>query len=151
MKSKGSDNDKCCPLGPTPKASSLAISKVMRANISHGTGPELLIRKTLREIGLSGYRLNWKGAPGRPDIAFPSKKVAVFVHGCFWHRCPYCRPSLPKTHTTFWKCKFERNVERDRKKTKALKKQGWKVFVFWECQVKKDPRRLALKVKGCVR
>ena len=66
-------------------------------------------RKTLREIGLSGYRLHWKKAAGRPDIAYPGRKIAIFVHGCFWHRCPYCDLPLPKSHPEFWSEKFKRN------------------------------------------
>ena len=138
-------------MGPSPPASSEVTSKTMKANIARDTGPELTMRRALRDIGLLGYRLNWKGAPGRPDIAYPNHRVAIFVHGCFWHRCPYCKPSLPKTHTDFWRRKFERNVTRDRRKIAALKKRGWKVFVFWECQIKKDSIRLASKARGYVK
>ena len=67
----------------------------MRANRARNTGPELRLRKALREAGLGGYRLNWKKAPGRPDIAYPGRKVAIFVHGCYWHHCPRCYPNLP--------------------------------------------------------
>ena len=120
-----------------PDPSSEMTTKVMKANKGKNTKPELAVRQMLREAGHPGYRLNWKKAPGRPDIAYPGKKVAIFINGCFWHRCPYCNLSTPKTHSEFWQQKFERNVERDQKKTKELKDAGWKVFTIWECRIKK--------------
>jgi DNA mismatch endonuclease, patch repair protein len=120
-----------------------ATSRVMSANRGKNTSPELILRKALYQRGLRGYRLHWTKAPGRPDIAFPGKKVAVFVNGCFWHRCPYCRPSMPRTNVDFWTAKFERNKERDRRKRKELKDAGWKVIVVWECQIKKN-------ISGCL-
>jgi DNA mismatch endonuclease (patch repair protein) len=114
------------------------------------TKPEMSLRKALRLIGIPGYRLHWKKAPGRPDVVYPSSKIAIFIHGCFWHRCPYCNPPLPKTHTDFWAKKFERNMERDVVKIKVLKAEGWKVLVFWECGIKKDAIECANKVKACL-
>ena len=110
----------------------------MRANKGKATSPEMKLRKVLRENGHPGYRVNWKKAPGRPDIAYPGRKVAIFVNGCFWHRCPYCSLSLPKSHTEFWKEKFERNTERDKRKTEELVSMGWTVITVWECELK-DP------------
>ncbi len=121
-----------------PPPSSEVTSKVMRANKGKGTGPELILRRALREAGLGGYRLNWKKAPGRPDIAYPGRKVAIFVNGCFWHRCPHCDLPLPKSHTEFWKQKFDRNVERDERKREELRDQGWKVLTVWECEIEGD-------------
>ncbi len=121
-----------------PEPSSEVTTKVMRANKGKDTKPELIVRHLLREAGHPGYRLNWKKAPGRPDIAYPGKKVAIFINGCFWHRCPYCNLSTPRTHSDFWSKKFERNVERDQRKTKELEDAGWKVFTIWECRIKKD-------------
>ena len=109
----------------------------MRSNKGKGTGPELVLRKSLRENGLPGYRVNWKKAPGRPDIAYPGRKVAIFVNGCFWHRCPRCDLPLPKTHTDFWLKKFNRNIERDARKTKELEDSGWIVITVWECDIRK--------------
>ena len=83
-----------------------------------------------------GYRLCWKKAPGSPDIAFPSRRLAIFVHGCYWHRCPYCQPDVPKQHSLFWAQKFAANQERDLRKNKQLGDQGWRVVTIWECQVK---------------
>lgn len=84
--------------------------------------------------------------PGKPDIAFVGRKVAVFVHGCFWHGCPHCQPRRPKTHKGFWNAKLDRNKERDAEKAKALKQAGWTVITLWECRVKKDAGREAGRV-----
>lgn len=119
-----------------PSATNEHVRKSMRGNKRRDTKPELLMRKRLREAGLTGYRLDWKVA-GHPDIAWPGKKVAVFVHGCFWHRCPHCKPSAPKSHVEYWTVKFERNVERDRECREALERDGWRVHVVWECELKK--------------
>lgn len=101
------------------------------------TTPELIVRKALRENGYSGYRLQWK-VPGRPDIAYPGKKVAIFINGCFWHRCPICNPPIPATNTDFWIAKFSDNVSRDQRKHEQLAESGWTVIVIWECEIKKD-------------
>lgn len=114
-----------------------AVHKSMQGNRGKDTKPEMLVRKRLRAAGLVGYRLQWHVA-GRPDIAYPSKKVAIFVNGCFWHRCPHCNLPMPKSHQEFWKAKFDRNVARDRKNVAALEADGWHVHVIWECQLKKD-------------
>jgi DNA mismatch endonuclease (patch repair protein) len=89
-------------------------------------------------MGYRGYRLNWKKAPGRPDIAYPARRIAIFVNGCFWHRCPKCNLGNPKGNSEYWKQKFERNVERDRRNTCELLDMDWCVFVIWECELKKD-------------
>lgn len=118
---------------PIPKRelTSLIMSRIRGKN----TKPELLLRKALCKAGLRGYRLHWKKAPGRPDICYPSKKIAIFVHGCFWHRCPHCKPAMPKSHQAFWREKFQKNRLRDREKARLLKRSGWKIFSFWECRV----------------
>ena len=125
--------------GRSPVASSEAVSKSMRSNKGRDTGPELKVRRMLRDMGYPGYRLNWKKAPGKPDITYPGRKIAIFVNGCFWHRCPNCALSLPKSHTEFWKAKFDRNVERDRRNIDDLESEGWRVLVIWECEIKKHP------------
>lgn len=119
-----------------PPPTSKVTTKVMRSNKGKDTHPELVLRKALREAGYPGYRINWKKVPGRPDIAYPGRKIAIFVNGCFWHRCPHCNLPLPKSHTDFWQQKFERNIERDRRKTKELEKLGWNVVTIWECEIK---------------
>jgi DNA mismatch endonuclease (patch repair protein) len=110
----------------------------MQANKSKNTKPELLVRARLREAGCTGYRLHWKKAPGKPDICFPGRRVAIFVNGCFWHRCPHCALPLPKTNVEFWKAKFERNRARDSRDNALLVQDGWTVIVVWECMLKKE-------------
>lgn len=123
------------------------VSRVMRANKSKNTQPELLLRKALWRNGLRGYRLHQKHLPGKPDIAFTTYKVALFVNGCFWHRCPHCQLSLPKTNTDFWREKFQRNIARDQDKQAELTKHNWKVAVIWECQIKEDVTAQVHRVK----
>ena len=110
----------------------------MQGNKRQNTKPELLVRQRLREAGLTGYRLQWKKAPGRPDIAFPGRKIAIFVNGCFWHRCPHCNPSMPKRNVEFWEAKFRRNVERDQRAIAELEAMGWTPITIWECELKRD-------------
>ncbi len=113
----------------------------MQANRGKHTKPELELRRLLREAGYPGYRLHWKKAPGRPDIAYPGRKVAIFVNGCFWHRCPYCNPPTPKSHSEFWEAKFSTNQQRDATKTAELERSGWTAVTVWECRLKADPTR----------
>lgn len=136
-------------LGPPPKPSSAVVSKVMKSNRAKDTRLEVTMRKSLRKAGLKGLVLNPRNIVGRPDIAFPKKKVAVFVHGCFWHGCPRDY-SLPKTHSSFWKRKIIRNKERDKRKRKELEKAGWKVFEFWEHEVKRNAFKCASRVRRYV-
>lgn len=119
-----------------PPATNEHVRKSMQGNKRANTKPELLVRQRLREAGLTGYRLQWK-VPGHPDIAWPGKKVCIEVRGCFWHRCPHCQLSMPKSHVEYWAMKFDRNVERDAETTARLAELGWKVHVIWECQLKK--------------
>ena len=121
---------------PQPPTSD-SVVKSMRSNKRKDTSPELSVRKALRDAGYPGYRLQWK-VPGRPDICYPGRKVAVFVNGCFWHRCPFCNLPIPKHNSDFWRDKFEKNVARDKKNIGILEDQGWTVVVLWECQIKSD-------------
>jgi len=121
--------------GRAPIPEKEITSKVMSSIRAKHTKPELILRKALYHNGLSGYRLHWKKVAGRPDITYPAAKIAIFVNGCFWHRCPHCNPPFPKTHMEFWADKFERNIERDQRKVKELEEQKWIVIVFWECQI----------------
>ena len=122
---------------PSPPASNYAVHKSMQGNKRANTKHELLVRERLRKAGLTGYRLQWK-APGHPDIAWPGKRVAIEVRGCFWHRCPHCNPSTPKKNTEYWEAKFARNTERDAENVRKLEEMGWRVHVIWECQLKKN-------------
>jgi DNA mismatch endonuclease, patch repair protein len=119
----------------SPVSSSDSVSRIMSANRHKDTKPEILLRKALWSVGLHGYRLHPKGVPGRPDIVFVKHQLAVFVHGCFWHRCPNCKLPLPKTNSVFWKKKFYANQLRDNRKTTQLESLGWKVVTVWECEV----------------
>lgn len=121
-------------------------SRVMKANKGKDTKPEQMVRRLLREMGYPGYRLNWKKAPGRPDIAYPGRRLAIFVNGCFWHRCPKCDLSLPKSNTEFWRMKFDRNIERDRRKTEELESLGWTVVTIWECEIRKETESVRAKL-----
>ena len=85
------------------------------------------------------FRKNDKRYPGKPDIVLPKYHVAIFVHGCFWHRHEGCKDATtPKTRTEFWLEKFDKNVKNDRIKQEKLRELGWKVIVIWECEIKKD-------------
>lgn len=106
------------------------------------TRPELAVRRLLHRLGYR-YRLHRRDLPGRPDICFPGRRKAIFVHGCFWHRHDGCRRSTtPKTRTSFWEAKFERNMVRDRTNLSDLRKLGWEAMVVWECETT-DLDRLA--------
>lgn len=107
----------------------------MSAIKAKNTRPEIAVRKALWAEGLKGYRLHEKKA-GRADICYARSRLAIFIHGCYWHRCPKCDLPVPKNNQNFWKEKFKRNVERDEKKRLFLEQQGWKVLSFWECEVK---------------
>lgn len=111
--------------------------KSMKGNKGKNTKPEVALRMALRSTGYPGYRLQWK-VDGHPDICYPGRKVAIFVNGCFWHRCPYCNLPLPKHNRDFWVDKFQKNVDRDRRNTESLESKGWIVITVWECQIKKD-------------
>lgn len=113
-----------------------ATRHVMQANKGADTKPELVVRRCLRAAGLGGYRLHWGKAVGRPDVCYPGRHVAIFVNGCFWHRCPHCDLPLPKTNTGFWEAKFARNQARDQRDQEALVLDGWTVVVVWECMLK---------------
>jgi DNA mismatch endonuclease (patch repair protein) len=132
--------------GRAPIPENEVTSKVMSGNKGKNTKPELLLRKALWSKGVKGYRLNWKKVSGRPDIAFPRKKLAIFVNGCFWHRCDKCSPNTPKTNVDFWNKKFHRNIERDHEKEAELIGLGWKVLVVWECEIKGDLQGVAARV-----
>ncbi|MDE3113843.1 MAG: very short patch repair endonuclease, partial [Chloroflexota bacterium] len=118
-----------------PHPTSLATRVAMVGNAGKGTKPELALRRLLSAAGARGYRLNARAEGIRPDLVWAGRKVAVFVHGCFWHRCPTCRYPLPKSHREFWLAKFRRNRARDRAKRRLLEKAGWHVVEVWEHEI----------------
>ena len=127
--------------GRAPIPTSEKVSRTMSAIRAKNTKPELLLRKMLLSVGLNKYRLHPKNIPGRPDITFVKKKVAIFVHGCFWHGCPFCKPKLPKTHRVFWRKKIEMNKIRDARKNRELKQGGWRSLTVWTCRLKTERGR----------
>ena len=115
----------------SPEERSLNMSRIRGKD----TKPEIWFRKALFARGYR-YRKNVKNLPGHPDVWLGGYNTAIFVHGCFWHRHPGCKYSyMPKTRTDFWAQKFARNVDRDKKVTEQLLKEGVKVVVIWECTV----------------
>ena len=112
----------------------------MKANKGSRTGPELILSRILRKKVLAN------NLPGRPDFVYPKVRLAIFVHGCFWHRCPVDQPRLPKTNRGFWRRKFRRNIERDRLNREELESMGWKVMEIWEHEIKADSRGCAKRV-----
>jgi DNA mismatch endonuclease Vsr len=112
---------------------------------SKDTKPELRVRKLLHRLGYR-FRLHRKDLPGSPDVVFPTRRKAIFVHGCFWHAHEACTvANRPKSRRTFWDSKFERNKLRDAANQKALKKKGWKVYTVWECETFSE-RPLSLRL-----
>ena len=124
----------------TPRSSSTSVTKSMRGNRSSGTGPELVLAKLLRK------KIIKNNLPGTPDFIFKRRKIAIFLHGCFWHRCPQCALNLPRRNREFWSEKFERNVKRDILVKQELESMGWRVVQVWEHELKQDP----IKVKEMI-
>ncbi|MEP6533820.1 MAG: DNA mismatch endonuclease Vsr [Bryobacteraceae bacterium] len=103
------------------------------------TKPEMVIRRLIHRMGYR-YRLHVCELPGKPDMVFPSRCKIIFVHGCFWHRhskkgCKLAR--MPKSRLDFWQPKLEENRQRDLKAQKWLKRDGWRILVIWECDIKR--------------
>ncbi len=114
------------------KTRSYNMSRIRSAN----TKPEMLVRKFLHAQGYR-YKLHDKKLPGKPDIVLPKYKTIIFVHGCFWHGHANCKYfTIPKTRTEWWLNKINTNKANDAKALFALRKEGWKVFVIWECTLK---------------
>ena len=111
-------------------------SRIMASIHSKNTGPELMVRKYLWNHGIR-YRIHLSNLPGKPDIVIPSRKLVIFIHGCFWHGHENCaRGRLPKTRVKYWENKIEVNKKRDILTEKALESMGWLVLVIWDCQLR---------------
>lgn len=118
----------------TPEKRSWNMSRIKGKD----TKIEVEVRKYLFSKGYR-FRKNDKRYPGKPDIVLPKYHVAIFVHGCFWHRHEGCKDATtPKTRTEFWLKKFDKNVKNDQIKQEKLKEMGWRVIVIWECELKRD-------------
>jgi DNA mismatch endonuclease, patch repair protein len=116
----------------TPAQRSRTMSRIRSAN----TGPELLLRRALWSRGLRGYRLHLRHLPGRPDVAWTRRFVAVFVDGAFWHGHPSA--FKPGKSGSYWDAKIERNMARDRAANEALTALGWQVVRLWDFDIRKD-------------
>ena len=114
----------------TPEQRSYCMSRIRGKD----TKPELKVRSVLHTLGYR-YRLHVRSLPGSPDLVFHSRRKAIFVHGCFWHRhnCRFGR-ATPATRRQFWRKKFAENQLRDRRNRRMLRSKGWQVFIVWECQ-----------------
>src|SRR6185369_7685109 len=111
-------------------------SAVMRRVKGRNTTPELVVRKALTRLG-ARYRLHRKDLPGSPDIVMPGRRLAIFVHGCFWHGHDCARGSrVPKANRDYWLGKVGRNKARDARSGQALAEAGWRVETIWECELK---------------
>jgi DNA mismatch endonuclease (patch repair protein) len=112
----------------------------MRRIRARHTVPEVAVRSLLHRAGFR-FRVAPRELPGRPDIVLPRHRLAVFVHGCYWHRHPECpRATTPTTNTQYWQAKFARNVVRDWEVQQTLVSAGWRVATIWECEVRRDPQ-----------
>ena len=117
-------------------------SYVMSRIKSKDTKPEMILRKSLHQLGFR-YRLHSSDLPGKPDMIFPKFQICIFVHGCFWHRHEGCpRSTIPKTNTLFWQEKFHRNKNRDIENVIRLFDLGWRVEIVWECELSTHEKRL---------
>jgi DNA mismatch endonuclease (patch repair protein) len=108
------------------------------------TLPERIIWDMVKELKDPPQR--WTALPGKPDFVFERASIVVFIDGCFWHRCPRHKSS-PKSNKAFWNNKFTCNVQRDKKVNEILKTDGWDVYRFWECEVKRDPEMVLCQIE----
>ncbi len=118
-------------------------SKTAKLIKSKNTAIEMILRRKLYSLGYR-YRIHAAGIPGKPDIVFSGKKIAVFCDSAFWHGQKYLAGEKFKTNSEFWERKIERNIERDSKVNNLLTQNGWRVLRFWDYEIKKD-------LDGCIR
>lgn len=133
--------------GRAPLPKDARTSALMSRIRGKNTRPEMALRAALSAEGVRGYRLHYTGAPGRPDITFVGKRLAVFVHGCFWHGCPHCQAPRPKSNRSFWDNKLDNNKARDARKERELRKAGWRVITIWECRLRSAPTAQVARVR----
>jgi len=124
----------------TPKQRTYNMSRIQGKN----TTPEIKLRKLLFATGIRGYRIH-HNIPGKPDIVFVKKKIAIFIDGCFWHKCSVCFQE-PETRKEFWMKKIQSNIDRDKKVNEQLKNEGWTVIRIWEHEIKKEPEKAVTEI-----
>jgi DNA mismatch endonuclease (patch repair protein) len=118
----------------------------MRAVGRRDTESERVLQSELKKLGLQ-FDKHVSSLPGTPDLVFKEKCLAVFVHGCFWHRHKGCKlATTPKSNTEYWEAKFIANRQRDGRKIRQLRTLGWKVLVVWQCQIEADPAEVAWRI-----
>jgi len=127
----------------TPAQRKLNMSRIRAKN----TGPEVKLRKLLYAEGIR-YRIHYQ-LPGKPDIVFTKKKIAVFIDGCFWHKCPVCFQE-PETRKEFWMKKIQSNVNRDEKVNEQLQSEGWTIIRIWEHEVRKKPEDAVKRISDAL-
>lgn len=124
-----------------------ARSALMRRVRGRDTGPEMKVRRLLHRRGYR-FRLHVPDLPGRPDIVFRGRRIAIFVHGCFWHRHEGCkRTTTPKTRREFWQEKFAENQRRDAAAVALLEQGGWHAEIVWECETY-DLKNLEIRLES---
>lgn len=122
--------------------SSEARSALMSRVRGRHTRPELAVRRAAHALGYR-FRLHRRDLPGTPDLVFPGRRVAMFVHGCFWHAHDCSKSKAVKTNSDYWAAKLRRNAERDARTEQTLIDLGWRVVTIWECETKKGDILLA--------
>jgi DNA mismatch endonuclease, patch repair protein len=120
----------------------------MRSIRARNTQPELSLRKGLWAAGVRGWRCHWRAAPGTPDLAWPGRKIAVFVDGAFWHGHP--SRYKPGRSGPDWDAKIQRNMERDREVESLLRDRGWTVLRFWDFELRKDPEPAVTAIRAAL-
>lgn len=116
-------------------------SDIMSKISNKDTKPEILVRKFLFSQGFR-YRINVRTLPGKPDIVLPKYKIAIFVHGCFWHGHDCKKGKLPSSNIDFWKNKILKNKLRDNENQAQLALLSWKVIVIWQCEISKIDKKI---------
>lgn len=126
-------------------------SKMMASIRSRDTKPEMIVRRFLHGLGFR-YRLSPRELPGKPDLILPRYRVAIFVHGCFWHGHHGCRfATTPATRTDFWMAKIRATKVRDDKAESTLRAMSWRIAVVWECALKLDRDRTLERVTSFIK
>lgn len=129
----------------TDSVDKLTRSKIMAKVKSKGTSPEMAVRRTLHRAG-HRFRLHRADLPGNPDLLFSRQRIALFVHGCFWHWHGCKRSRMPSSNVEYWNAKIERNVNRDYQTRRELERLGWKWRVIWECDILTGVERISTEL-----